>query len=85
MTPIPAPLAHARPLVHWRFENGPSAMTCEVASDGPRAYDVMVFEQSLEHRRAIQRFDVPSGALIRHATIVSALRNTGWRLTTHSR
>jgi hypothetical protein len=85
VTPIPAPLAHARPLVHRHVERGQGPLTCEVWTDAPRADDPVVFRHSTEHRRAVERFDGPRGAFIRHATMASGLRDTGWRLIRLSR
>ncbi len=80
MTPLPPPPVHTGLLVRWQFTKGEDALSCGVHTNKSGAFDVVVSGGRPADRRAVEQYDGASNALMRHAFIASALRESGWRL-----
>jgi hypothetical protein len=84
MTPLPAPFAHSRPIVRWQLEKDNRAVICGIEAPLPGVFDVVFAEHRSGVGASFERFDEPGPALLRHAFLASALREQGWRVTSHS-
>jgi len=53
-------------------------VTCEITVSGPHSFEVCVITHWDAALSAIEVYDTPDSAMIRHEQVVSALRNAGW-------
>jgi len=75
--------AQSEPILCWVFQRGANAVTCEIDARANRTYDVRVTPHWDLPSSVIERFDVATGALLRHAEFSRRLRENGWVLTDH--
>jgi hypothetical protein len=85
MTPHAAVRAPARrkPLVEWILQRDTKAITCQLDSRGGGSHEVCVLPHWDPSSAVIERFDAVTPALLRHAQLVSRLRDAGWMVIDH--
>lgn len=67
------------PTLRWVFRRGSDALTCAVETAVARSsFDVCVLPHWNLAVGTVEHFNVPEGALRRHAEIASRLRQAGW-------
>ncbi len=71
------------PILRWVFERDRNAITCELDVRANHTFEVCVVPHWDVSQTVIERFDVPTTAMLRHAEIASELRESGWVLTDH--
>jgi hypothetical protein len=75
----------SRELVKWVFLKGMKSITCEVRSNGARAFDVCVLPHWDVSSSIVEGFDDLASTMRRHAEISLAFRDAGWVLVREGR
>jgi hypothetical protein len=77
------PSLQPEPVLRWIFQRDSQAITCELDVRPNRLYEVCVVPHWDVESAIVEQFDGPTAAMLRHAEIARALRESKWVLTDH--
>jgi hypothetical protein len=72
-------------VISWQFAKGARALTCRVDAAGlTQSFSVAVLPHWDVTRAIVEDVAGPAKALARHASVVSSLRDAGWRVVSYT-